>query len=228
MSNRRNNQFTWNPHNKATVLDCSFIVDASNGNGFGIRSLKKSGRISSVFMNTSVTPGKALNGITNPNPIAGIICVTLQDNYNTYLGGYAGFSGPLSGTPISISTGSSLTAGHIYVITSIGTTTQAQWQTVGLSSSIKAAVGVSFIAAATSGTGTGTVQAPLAGGAGVDHIEVVGDSNLMNNNNSGNILGQGVGMQLNLACYKNTALTAPNAGTVIGLNFYLNDSAQGV
>lgn len=228
MSNRRDIQFHYSPHNKATVLDCSFIVDQTNGNGFGVRSLKKSGRIASVFMNTSVTPGTALNGQVNPNPQAGIITVTLQDNYNTYLGGYSGFSGPLSGTPISISTGSSLTAGHPYVIISLGTTTQAQWQAVGLSSAIKAAVGVSFIASATSGAGTGQVEAPLAGGAGIDHIETVGDPNLMGNSLAATIVSGGIGMQFVLACYKNTVLTAPAAGTVIGLNFYLNNSAQGV
>lgn len=228
MANRRDIQFHYSPHNKATVLDCSFIVDASNGNGFGVRSLKKSGRISTVFMNTSSTPGKAANGQLNPNPQAGLIQVTLQDNYNAYLGGYSGFVSPLSGSQISISTGSSLTAGHLYVITSLGTTTQAQWQTVGLSSSIKAAVGVSFIAIATSGTGTGTVQTFATAGSNIDHVEVVGDANLMNNVNGASILGGGIGMIIQLACFKANALTAPAAGTVIGLNFYLNNSAQGV
>lgn len=288
MANRRDIQFTYNPHNKATVLDCSFVVDSTNGNGFGIRSLKKSGRISSVFMNTSaaftgtthtstsvtgiasgtanlkvgmrvsgsgITAGTviasivdsgsitlsaatssstttsisyfgiATNGLVNPNPAAGYIAVTLQDNYNVYLGGYAGFVSPLSGTPISISTGSSLTAGVVYVIVSVGTTTQAQWQAVGLPSYVKAAVGVSFVASATSGSGTGAVESTVS--AGVDHIEVIGDANLMNSTGA-NVQGFGVGMTVLMACYKNTALTAPTAGSVIGLNFYLNDTNQGV
>src|ERR1017187_1512896 len=55
MSNRRDIQFTFNPHNKATILDCNFVVDAANGNGDGIRSLKQSGRIKSVYMNTSAS-----------------------------------------------------------------------------------------------------------------------------------------------------------------------------
>lgn len=228
MSNRRDNQFTWNPHNRATVLDCSFIVDSTNGNGFGVRSLKKSGRVASVFMNTSSTPGTASNGQVNPNPIAGLIQVTLQDNYNAYLGGYSGFVSPVSGTPINISTGSSLSLGHLYVIVTLGTTTQAQWQAVGLSSSIKAAVGVSFIATATSGSGTGVVEAFATAGSNIDHIEVVGDSNLMNNSLGATIVGGGIGMIVQLACFKANALTAPAAGTVIGLNFYLNNSAQGV
>lgn len=228
MSSRRDIQFMYSPHNKATVLDCSFIVDSTNGNGFGVRSLKKSGRIATVFMHTSATPGTASNGQLNPNPESGVIVVTLQDNYNVYLGGYSSFAGPLSGTPITIVTGSSLTVGNPYIITSVGTTTQAQWQAAGLSPSIKAQVGVSFIAKATSGLGTGTVQAPAAAGAGIDHIEVLGDANLMNNSLAATIISAGIGMQLILACYKNTVLTAPAAGTVVGLNFYLNNSAQGV
>jgi hypothetical protein len=216
MSNRRNIQFTFNPHNKATVLDCNFIVDHTNGNGFGIRSLKPSGRIATVFMNTNQTPGTASNGQVNPNPIAGLIVVTLQDNYNRYLGGYSGMSVALSGSNIT----SGLTAGHAYVITSLGSSTAAQWQTAGVPSEITPAVGVSFIAAATSIAGGGAVQA-ISGSSGIDHIEIVGDPNTMNSNTAG-------GMQLILACYSAGVLTAPADNTVIGLNFYMNDTAQGV
>lgn len=223
MSNRRDIQFTFNPHNKATVLDCNFVVDSANGNGLGIRSLDQGGRIQSVFMHTSATAAPG-----NPNPENGIIIVNLQDNYNKYLGGYAGFVGPLTGTPISISGSSVLTVGAPYVIVSLGTTTQAQWVAAGLQANMKAAVGVSFIAAITGGgTGTGIVEAPLSTGAGIDHIEVVGDANLMNSIGV-NVLGAGNGMQLILACYKNTALTKPADGTVVGMNFYMNNSAQGV
>lgn len=223
MSNRRDIQFTYNPHNKATILDCNFIVDSANGNGLGIRSLNQSGRIASVFMHTSSTPAGG-----NPNPASGIIIANLQDNYNRYLGGYSGFVSPLSGTPISISGSSVMTVGAVYVITSLGTSTQANWVAAGLSSSIQAAVGVSFIAAITGGaTGTGTVQAPKAAGAGVDHIEVQGDANLMGSIGA-NVLGAGLGQQIIMACFKNTVLTAPADGTVIGLNFYMNNSAQGV
>lgn len=299
MSNRRNIQFHYSPHNKATVLDCSFIVDSTNGNAYGVRSLKNSGRIQSVFMNTtpaattatsvfasgvltiqlssvvnlvpgmvvtdSTTSGNITGGTTivsvnaplnqitlsavtagasaaspgdtlsfaasaalvgNPNPAAGIIVVNLQDNYNRYLGGYSGFSGPVSGSPILIASSSVMTIGEVYVIVSLGTTTQAQWVAAGLSPNVQAAVGVSFVAAITGGgSGTGAVQTFVS--AGIDHIETVGDPNLMNSIGV-NVLGQGQGMQLILACYKNTVLTAPTNNTVIGLNFYLNDSAQGV
>ena len=226
MSNRRNIQMTYTPHNKATMLDCNFVVDHTNGNGFGIRSLKDSGRILNVFMNTSATPGTAASGAVNPNPAAGVIVLTLQDNYARYLAGSAAFAAPLSGSSIT----SGLTVGNPYVIVSLGSSTQAQWVAAGLSPNIVAAVGVSFIAAATSVAGGGAVQAPATNGAGIDHIEVLGDSNLMNSQGPA-IAGSGKGasgMQFILLCYKNGVLTAPADNTVIGLQFLMNDSAQGV
>lgn len=71
---------------------------------------------------------------------------------------------PQSGASISISTANSLTVGVPYVITAVGSTTQLQWQAIGLNASLTAAPGVAFIASApigakTQGVGTGTVQA---------------------------------------------------------------------
>lgn len=228
MSNRRDIQFLYNPHNRATLIDCDFTVASADSAGFGISNLNKSGRVSTVFMHTSVTPGVASTGQTNPNPANGLIYVTLQDNYATYLSHDNSFRAPLSGTPITIVTAASLTIGNVYTITALGTTTQANWQAVGLPVSIQAAVGVSFIASATAGVGTGTVQAPNAAGSGVDHIEVIGNPTLMNNYNGASLMHAGIGMQLILACYKNGVLTAPNNGTLIDLSIYLNNSAQGV
>ncbi len=221
MSNRRDIQFTYNPHNKLTLLDCNFIVDHTNGNGFGIRSLNKSGRVSTVFMHTTATPGKASNGQTNPNPASGYIIVTLQDNYNRYIAGGAGFVSPPGGA----ATGA-FTVGQAYTIATMGTTTQAQWVAAGLEPQIQAQPNVSFIAQTTSVGGTGTAY-PTAY-SGIDHIEVVGDANLMNNVLQGTTEGFGVGTTFILACYKNGVLTAPTDNTVIGLTFEMNNSAQGV
>lgn len=229
MSNRRDIQFTYTPHNKATLLDCNFVVDSTNGNGLGIRSLKNSGRIASVFMHTTAP----LAGSGNPNPQSGVIVVNLQDNYNRYLSGASGFVVPVSGTPISISGVGVLTIGNVYIITSLGSSTPANWHAVGVPNNITPAVGVSFIASvAGSGTGSGQVMAPAANGAGVFNIAVIGDPNLMNSNGA-NVLGAGNGMELILGCYKDSAadnpvLAAPADGTVIGLLFYMNNSAQGV
>ena len=213
MANRNfpNGKSIYIPHVKPVLIDCNFIVDSTNGNGLGQRSLKGS-YVSNVYMNTSASAAPG-----NPNPEAGIIYVQLDDNYNNYLGGFAGFSGPLSGS--TITTG--LVVGNPYVIVSLGASTQAQWQAAGLPSTITAAVGASFIAAATSIAGGGAVQAPLSTGAGIDHMELIGDPRLMNSNNP----QPGSGLSFIFACYKNGVLTAPAPGTVIGMAFYLNDSS---
>lgn len=282
MSNRRNIQFFFTPHNKATLLDCNFVVDSTNGNGFGVRSLDQGGRIGKVFMNTSaaftgtshtstsitgiasgtatlkvgmpvqgsgIVAGSTIASIVDsgsitlsvattssttgsityqavgsPNPAAGYILVQLQDNYNTYLGGFSGFVSPVSGTPINVTTG--VTAGDAYVIVSLGTTTPAQWIALGVPANITPAVGVAFIAPlTTTATGTGVIETTVY--AGIDHIEVVGNANLANSNGA-IVIGQGGGMQIVLACYKNGVLTKPSDGSVVGLAFYMNDSAQGV
>lgn len=71
---------------------------------------------------------------------------------------------PQSGANISISTANSLVVGNPYVITSVGSTTQLQWQAIGLNGTITAAPGAAFIAIApigalTQGVGSGVVQA---------------------------------------------------------------------
>jgi hypothetical protein len=212
MANRNypNGKSIYIPHVKPTLIDCNFVVDSANGNGLGIRSLKGA-YVKSVYMHTSATPATG-----NPNPASGYIVVTLTDNFNAYLGGFSGQVSALSGSNIS----SGMTAHVPYVITSLGSTTAAQWQTAGLSANITPAVGVAFIAAATSVAGGGTVQALHSGGSGIDHIEVVGDSNLSNSTNP-----QTAGKQIIMTCYSGGSVTAPTDGSVLGLTFYLNDSS---
>lgn len=102
------------------LIDCNFVVDATNGNGLGIRQLKGQG-IRNVFMNTSATPGKGVGGYLNPNPAAGYALVQLRSNYNRYLGGFSGFVSPTTGSNINIdATDAALTAGKPYIITSVG------------------------------------------------------------------------------------------------------------
>ena len=286
MSNRNypnaGRNFMW--HMKPVTLDCNFIVDSTNGNGLGIRSLKGGG-INNVFMNTSasftgtthtgtavidgisggtaslvvgmpiqttdlpagatiasITSGSAitssvaattghagatityqglgLDGRPNPNPAAGYIMVKLTDTYNRYLYGTAGFVSPVSGTPLT-----STTAGLVYVIVSLGTTTLAQWYAAGLPSSLTPAVGMPFVALATGAIGgTGAVEVPKTGASGIDHIEIVGDPNseLVAVNPVGGIVSGGYVLQ---QCLFEGALTAPNDGTVIGLTMCMSDSS---
>lgn len=42
------------PHVKPVMIDCNFIVDSTNGNGFGVRSLKGQG-VDRVYMNSSAS-----------------------------------------------------------------------------------------------------------------------------------------------------------------------------
>ncbi len=102
------------------LIDCNFVVDATNGNGLGIRSLKGQG-VENVFMHTSATPGKGPNGLLNPNPASGYAWVQLSANYNRYLGGFSGFVAPVTGGAVNIdSVSAALTIGQAYVITSVG------------------------------------------------------------------------------------------------------------
>lgn len=207
------------PHVKPVLLDCNFIVDSTNGNGLGVRNVKGQG-IETVFMHTSATPGRApRNNLLNPNPVAGVIQVQFADNYMRYYGGTAGFVPPI-GTPST-----STTANAINTIVVLGTATPAQWLAVGLPPGVTPAIGASFIASSSSVIGGSAEVAPAATGySGIDHIEVVGDPNVTINpipvGGSPN-----VGGFIYLACLFEGALTAPAAGTSIGLQFYLSQSS---
>jgi hypothetical protein len=289
MANRWFTQFYGSLHKKPVQLDCNFVVDSTNGNGLGIRSLKGPG-IANVFMNTSASftgnthtntvidsipggtsslvPGMLLTGtgitegtkiasitgsgsisttiattatnsgvtvsysaVGSPKPAAGIIVVQFQDNFNRYFFGTSGFVSPVSGSPVNISSG--LTKYAPYTIVSLGTSTTANWQAVGLPIGITPAVGVSFVAStATAGTGSGIVEAP--GVSGIFSIEVVGDPNQTLTSSAATVLGVSSGAYVVFQCLAPTVSgsaydtpiipTAPANGSVIGLSFFLSNS----
>ena len=99
-------------------VSCNFVVDSSNGNGLGIRSLKGSG-VRNVFMHTSATPGIGANGYLNPNPAVGYAIIQLKEGYYRYDGGYSGFVSPTTGGTIAINS-TSLTPNQPYIIASVG------------------------------------------------------------------------------------------------------------
>lgn len=193
-------------------IDINFIVDHANGNGLGIRSLK--GPAASVYMNTSATPA-----VGNPNPAAGYIVINLNAKYASYIGGYSGFVSPVSGTPINVTTG--VSAGLAYIITSLGTTTAAGFQALGLPVGANAVVGASFVAPANAtATGTGTIEVPAAAGSGCQVIDIIGDAN--------QAVGDNVGAQVIARCLAATnsstttlVATAPADNTVIGMRFVM-------
>lgn len=220
MANRWYNQFVRTPHNYRVDLDCNFVVDSANGNGLGVRSLKGPG-IAQVYMYTSATPA-----VGNPNPAAGNILVKLQDNFQRYYSGTAGFVSYISGTPIVVTAaGAHLVVGTAYIITLVGTTTTAEWNTLGVPVGIDPAVGLSFIAKATgAGAGSGVVEVPKSGGSGIDHIELIGDPNLSIKSSGANVLGSDNGPYILMQCLSAGSLTAPVDGTVIGLTMSFSNS----
>ena len=197
------------------VVMCNFIVDATNGNGLGIRSLKSNGYIENVFMHTSATPGSNL-GHLNPNPASGIAVVTFKNNFNKYLGGFSGL--------VSTVTGGALTAtvaNVTYVITALGTATLAQWQAVGFPVGFVPAVGASFVATASATIGgSAAVMAP--GVSSIDHVEVIGDPNLTLNNSN---IASNAGAQVLVQFVAAGVLAAPAAGAVVGMSFWFDGSS---
>lgn len=104
--------------NRPVSIDCNFIVDATNGNGLGVRSVKGAG-IRNIFMHTSATPGLGLGGFLNPNPPSGYAIVQMHTNYNRYCGGFDGFVSPTTGGTLAIN-GTALTANNPYIVASVG------------------------------------------------------------------------------------------------------------
>ena len=207
-------------HVSPVLIDCNFVVDSTNGNGLGIRSLKGPA-VQAVLMHTSATPAA-----TNPNPASGTILVRLQDNYNRVFTGMNAIVSPVSGSALKIDN-SALTAGVPYIITTLGNATAAQWRAIGVPAGVTPAVGVAFIATsvgAGSNTLTSRVMTTAATGSGVASIETVGDSNLAIAPNPN--VNQGYGAQFILQCRDYAgALVAPADGTVISLSFYLSNSS---
>jgi hypothetical protein len=162
-------------------------VDATNG--AGITNLKGAG-IQNVWMHTSTTPSAG-----NPNPASGYAIVQLQDNYNRLFGFSAGIKSPNSGSSLLIAS-AGLSVGQPYVITILGTTTVAAWHVLGVPAGIAPAVGVVFVAAATSAVGTGAVQVPKVGGSGIVEMDLFGDPNLSIQSSAGNELGVSSGSYL--------------------------------
>ena len=202
------------------MVSFNFVVDSTNGNGLGIRSLKSNGYVRNVFMHTSATPGSN-NGVTNPNPAAGVIYVQLADNYARALNSMSSTIAPTTGSPLAITSG--LTVGQAYIVVSQGTSTNADFAAIGLQAGLTPTQGQAFTATSTgSGSGSGTVIA--VGNTGIDHIEGVGDPNQSNGPQG----ASNQGAYSILQCMLNTTVTAPNNNTVIAFTFLLDNSSVNV
>jgi len=126
-------------------IDCNFVVDSTNGNGLGIRSLKSNGYVRNVFMHTTQTPGSN-EGYLNPNPAAGYALIQMKSNFNKYLGGFSGFVSPVTGSNIQIASSSVLTDGIPYVITAVGAAIAPSFTVVAVADSSGSLAGKYFLA----------------------------------------------------------------------------------
>jgi hypothetical protein len=208
-----------------TDINLNFIVDSTNGNGLGTRSVKSNGYVNNVFMHTSATPGSN-NGQTNPNPASGTAIIQLKGNFARYIGGFAGIEAPLASTGLT-----SVTAGNPYVITSLGTTTLAQWQAAGVPMGQTPSVGMSFVATESSAIGgTGTVGAP--GMSQITNIQIVGDPNQSISNSNSAAFG-GAYLIVQFAAPTSSSVTtliptAPSNNSVVGMTIRLDQSQTNV
>jgi len=211
---------------KPIKIDLNFVIDPANGNGLGIKSLKSNGYVRNVFMNTSATPGEG-DGFTNPNPAVGFAWIQLKQNFNAFIGGFSGFVSNLSGSNVAIDA-TNLTLGQAYVITSLGTSTLADWQAIGLPAGLTPTPGQSFIAIKSgNGAGSGQVQVPVV--SGITTVEVVGDPNTMINNSQISANG-GAWVLVQFLAASHTYLTtltptAPAVGSVVGMSMFFDGSS---
>lgn len=217
-----NNGHFYAKHTMPVLLDCQFTVAAADAGGLGITGLKGPG-IQAVYMHTSQTPATG-----NPNPANGICIVQLPDSYYKDFLGFMGQVTTTSGTNILVASAGT-TAGVTYVITLVGTTTTAGWQSLGLPVGITPAAGVAFVATATTtATGTGVVQVPHVNGTGIQSVEQVGTPGLT-------LISTGLQAGYPYVIFRfmgptNSSTTtpiavAPRDGSIISLKLYLGNSS---
>jgi hypothetical protein len=267
---------------KVQEVELNFIVDSTNGNGLGVRSIKSNGYVQQVFMNTSASftgtthtgtaavtaiastagllpgmpvqttdlpagttiksvdssttltlsqsattghssatityQGLGLQGCPNPNPAAGLILIQFKNNFNYVLSGSNSIVSPIINPTTAVTSG--LTSGAAYVITSLGTTTLSEWQTIGLPQGLTPTVGQSFIVppgvTGTGGSHTGKVGTPSA--SGIMSFETVGDPNQSANNANIAQNGGAYLMLQALAPVTTVPVTSGTSGNAVTLN----------
>lgn len=146
MASRRFNQFTLSLNPYLVMIQGTVAIGATGAVG--------------------TTTGSGISSVVRL--AAGTYKIILEDNYYRYLNQECRMR--------SASTGStavgSITPGTVVQIATMGTTTQAQWETAGVPAGVTAAVGLVFLVAATS-TGTGTVS--VSADSAITAIEAIGN-----------------------------------------------------
>lgn len=194
-------------------IDLQFTVARSNA--AGLTGLIGQG-VRAVSMHTSTTASA-----TNLNPADGYIVVQLSDAYSQLLGCRFQLWSPNSGSSLLVAS-AGLTVGQVYVITILGTTTNAAWLALGVPAGVTPAVGVAFVALATSALGTGAVQVQATAGSAIEHIEIVGNPNVEIAPANPSVNG---GAYVAFACFDDNVVTQPADGTTISLSLLMSNSS---
>lgn len=143
-----------------------------------------------TLVTSSVVPGSSPSA--NQQQSMGIKAITrlgvgtyqiqLDDNYASLYDMKVSFTSAVTGSSIQVDTVTAgLSVGTAYQIVTTGTSTAANWTTLGLASGLTATVGQVFVALATgAGSGTGTVKAVAAANTSLQ-AQVLGVPDLMLN-----------------------------------------------
>ena len=181
-------------------IDCSLQFTLASG---ASSALKSNGYVKAVTMSGS-----------------GYCKIQFNNNFNKFIGMAFVAQSPLTGSELT----SGLTVGVPYVITTLGASTLAQWNTAGVPAGLTPSIGMSYVAAATSIVGGGKVK--LAGSSGVLSCEVVGDPNQSISNS--NITTNGGAYLMLKFLDAAGALAAPADGSVISITARFDGSSVSI
>lgn len=227
MANRRFNQFFYSMHKKPVVITSKFSITSTTSTGVTAPTSLTAGSFGGTISGSTSLGGGIKQVLayssapaTGNNFLQGTFGVQLQDNYASYFGMNYSLSGVVTGSAVNVTTG--LTLGQLYQIVTVGTTTTAAWQTLGVPAGITPVVGLAFSAATASvGTGTGTVKALAS--SNLTSIEVASDPNYtLQPVGQASGFNGGSGGWIYFNCWKTATLTQPTDGTIVWLNLYLN------
>jgi hypothetical protein len=195
-------------HGKPVILDVKIPIGATGAVG----TLVGGAGIASVVRNA-----------------AGVYQINLLDSYNKFLGLMPSVLSPNSGSSILVASAGTV-SGTTYVITIVGTTTTAGWQSLGLPIGIVPAVGVAFKATATAtAAGTGAVQVQAV--SGIACVEIIGNPSLtINVSGTQGVLANPYIIIQTLAATNSSTTTLvatdPASGSSLQLALYLSDASN--
>lgn len=226
-------QRTFNWHAMAVQLDAQVSIGAT-----GAPTLVTSSAASSI------PTSRGIKSITRLS--AGRYRVQFDDNYSQLLAFDSKFSAAVTGSAIQVDTGTAgLSTGTVYQIITLGTSTAADFHTLGIPAGLTPAVGMTFKAAATgAGSGTGTVKALAANAVSATELLATPSGADQMLNNQPFVQGNGGGY-FDFQCLGNVpagtitngtpdtfagsapTATDPTNGTTMYLRFLLSNSKIG-